>query len=260
MSKGFQIVGQRKGRAMRGGASMRAPYGLEIIESCLTCPYKQERLFCNLPAVAVQRLAEITASATYPKGATLFVEGQDARGVYVLCSGQVKLSTSALDGKTLIIKIAEPGDVLGLPAAISGKPYEVTAQVLMPTQANFIARSDFLNFLREHGDAALRVAQEMSQTYHSAFAEMRTIGLSHSAAEKLARFVLDWAASQKPEKDSNRYRLTLTHEEIAQLIGATRETVTRLFADFKKKQLLLVKGSTLVLKDKAELERMVTAY
>jgi CRP/FNR family transcriptional regulator len=260
MSKGFQIVGQRKGRAMGRSASMRAPYGLQIIESCITCPYKQDRLFCNLPPEALKRLSEITASATYPKGAKLFVEGQSARGVFVLCTGQLKLSTSATDGKTLILKIAEPGDVLGLPATISGKAYEVTAEVLEPTQANFIGRADFLGFLREYGEAALRVAQELSQTYHSAFDEMRTIGLSHSAGEKLARFVLDWAAHQEPQGEPKRYTLSLTHEEIAQMIGATRETVTRLLADFKKKQLLHVKGSTLLIKDKSGLERIVAGH
>ena len=72
---------------------------------------------------------------------------------------------------------------------------------------------------------------------------MRTIGLSHSAAEKLARFLLDLSADH--EEGKGEVRLTLTHEEIAQMIGASRETVTRLFADFKKKQLLQVRGSTL---------------
>ena len=91
-------------------------------------------------AMAVARLAEITASATYPKGATLFVEGQSARGVFIICNGHVKLSTSAADGKTLILKIADPGEVLGLPATISGKPYEVSAEVLEPTQANLFPR------------------------------------------------------------------------------------------------------------------------
>jgi len=61
--------------------------------------------------------------------------------------------------------------------------------------------------------------------------------------KKLARFLLEWAARQKQDKDSTRVTLTLTHEEIAQIIGASRETVTRLFADFKKKNLLDVKGS-----------------
>jgi CRP/FNR family cyclic AMP-dependent transcriptional regulator len=236
---------------------MRSPYGLQIIENCVTCPHKESRLFCNLAPAAVQRLSEITSTATYPKGATLFVEGQTSRGLFILCTGHVKLSTSSADGKTLILRISEPGDLLGLPATISGRPYEVTAEVIEPTQANFISRADFLNFLREHGEAALRVAQELSETYQSAFAEMRTIGLSHSAREKVARFLLEWSANHPSEKGVIRFNLTLTHEEIAQMIGASRETVTRLFADFKKQNLLQIKGSSVTIKDKPGLERLL---
>ena len=191
------------------------------------------------------------------KGATLFVEGQPARGVFILCAGHVKLSTSSADGRTLILRISEPGDLLGLPATISGRPYEVTADVIEPTQANFISRADFLNFLREHGEAALRVAQELSETYQTAFAEMRTIGLSHSAREKLARFLLDWSAHHPSDNGAIRFNLTLTHEEIAQMIGASRETVTRLFADFKKRNLLQIKGSSVTIKDKLGIERLL---
>ena len=71
---------------------------------------------------------------------------------------------------------------------------------------------------------------------------MKNIGLSHSASEKLARFLLEWAARQKPGIDPTKVTLALTHEEIAQMIGASRETVTRLFADFKKKKLLENEG------------------
>ncbi len=112
-------------------------------------------------------------------------------------------------------------------------------------------------FLREHGEAALHVAQQLGETYHSAVAEMRTIGLSHSAAEKLARFLLDLSASHEEGKGEVKLTLTFTHEEIAQMIGASRETVTRLFADFKKKQLLQVKGSTVIIKNRAGLESVV---
>jgi len=238
---------------------MRAPYGLQIIESCLSCPHREDRLFCDLPPTAVQRLASITSPASYPKGATLFVEGQSPRGVFVLCSGRIKLSTSSADGKSLIVRIAEPGEVLGLPATVTGKPYELTAEVIEPAQANFIARQDFLAFLREHGEAALRVAQQLGETYHSAIAEMRTIGLSHSVGEKLARFLLDLSAGHDKGKGEVRITLTLTHEEIAQMIGASRETVTRLFGEFKKKQFLQVKGSTLIIKDKAGLASVVSS-
>src|SRR5215471_11334770 len=185
----FQFVTKAHSRVPPGGT--RTPYGLEIIENCLACPHRQERLFCNLSDGAVKRLAGITSSAVYPKGATLFVEGQPARGLFVLCSGRVKLSTCSADGTTLILRISEPGEVLGLPATVTGTCYELTADVIEPTQANFIARNDFLTFLKENGEAALRVAQQLGETYHAAIAEMRTIGLSHSAGEKLARFLLD---------------------------------------------------------------------
>jgi CRP/FNR family cyclic AMP-dependent transcriptional regulator len=251
----FHFVAHDKGRII-ASTLMRAPYGLEIVESCITCPHREDRLFCNLSPAAVQRLSTITKASSYPKGATLFLEGQAPRGVFILCSGQVKLSTSSMDGRTLIVRFSEPGEVLGLPSAVTGTPYELTAEVVEPTQANFISRQDFLNFLREYGDVALRVAQQLGATYHAAIAEMRTIGLSNSAGEKLARFILDWAANHNSEKGAVKTKLTLTHEEIAQVIGVTRETVTRFFGDFRKQNLLMVKGSTLTIKDRSGLERL----
>src|ERR1700740_1827715 len=153
MPSGFRFVFRKEGGILRGSQVMRAPYGLEIIESCLSCPHREDRLFCNLPSAAVEALSAITSAAAYPKGATLFVEGQAPRGVFVLCSGRVKLSTSSADGRTLILRMSESGEVLGLPATVTGKPYELTAEVVEPAQANFIGRDDFLHFLRDHGEA-----------------------------------------------------------------------------------------------------------
>ncbi len=254
----FRFIPHGK-REMLTRTSMRAPYGLEIIESCITCPHREDRLFCNLSPAAVQRLSTITHASSYPKGATLFLEGQSGRGVFILCSGRVKLSTSSIDGRTLIVRLSEPGEILGLPATVTGTPYELTAEVVEPTQANFVSCEDFLNFLREYGDVALRVAQQLGQTYHAAVAEMRAIGLSHSAGEKLARFILDLTTDHNSGKGAATARLTLTHQEIAQMIGTSRETVTRAFTDFKRKNLLFMKGSTLTIKDRSGLERLVQA-
>ncbi|HLV94222.1 MAG TPA: helix-turn-helix domain-containing protein [Candidatus Acidoferrales bacterium] len=111
-------------------------------------------------------------------------------------------------------------------------------------------------FLGEHGEAALRVSQQMGENYHLALAEMKTIGLSHSATEKLARFVLDWCADHDTGNGQVRANLTLTHEEIAQIIGASRETVTRLLSDFRRRQLLQIKGHIVTIRDKSGLERL----
>ena len=103
---------------------------------------------------ALQRLNEIKSTAVYPKSAMLFIEGQLPRGVFVLCTGKAKLSTSSSEGKTVILNVAEAGDVLGLNATISNRPYELTAEMVEPGQANFIARDALLQFLRENGEIA----------------------------------------------------------------------------------------------------------
>jgi CRP/FNR family transcriptional regulator len=189
----------------------------------------------------------------------LFVEGQSPRGIFVLCKGRVKLSLCAADGKTLVFKIVEPGEVLGLSASVTGKPYEVTAETVDPCQVNFVKREDFLHFLREDSDACLRVAEQLSEKYNSACREIRSLALSHSASEKLAKVLLDICArSGEARKAEPRMTLALTHEEIAQMIGTSRETVSRLFADFKKRQILKSKGSTLLIRNKAALKALVT--
>jgi len=233
-----------------------SPYGLKIIESCLACPVRHERLLCNLSTDALRALDEITTPITYPKGAVLFVEGQPARGVYILCSGRVKLSVCSEDGNTIILRIAEPGDVAGLPGTISGMPYDLTAEVLEPAQVNFIPRDLFLRFLSNYGEVAVAVAKVLSEICHHTYHEVRSLGLGRTASQKLARFLLDWSARPRKLPSNGHIPLTLTHEEIAQTIGTSRETVTRLFTMLKRAQIIQVKGSSLTICDQDALESM----
>ena len=235
---------------------MPSPYGLDLIESCLTCPHHRDRLFCDLSPEALKNLAEITSASYYPKGAFLFLEGQDPRGIFVLCSGRVKLSGSSSAGKTIISRFVEPGEILGVASVISGRPYVLTAEVFQPAQANFVSRSHFLDFLRKHGEAALRTAQQLADNYDAALSELRNIGMSHSAEEKLARFLLDWSAKHPGSKNQNHFKLSLTHEEIASAIGASRETVTRVFSQFKKKGLLQMSGSSVAILNRSAFKQM----
>ncbi|HTS35539.1 MAG TPA: Crp/Fnr family transcriptional regulator [Candidatus Solibacter sp.] len=236
---------------------MRAPYGLNILDNCATCPMRGQHLFCNLSAQASQRLNEIKSTAVYPKGAMLFIEGQQARGVFVLCVGKAKLSTSSREGKTIITKLSDGGDVLGLNAVISNRPYEVTAEMMEPGQANFIPRDSFLQFLKEFPEVAVRVAQQLSRNYYTAYEEIRTLGLAVSPSEKFAKLLLSWSTKTTQDDGSAQVKMALTHEEIAEIIGTTRETVSRLFSEFKRKQLMVVKGATLVIRSRPALERIV---
>ena len=236
---------------------MSTPYGIQITEDCLLCKLRQSGYFCNLPPASLQELDKIKYASAYPQGAVLFVEGQAPRGVYMICGGRVKLSTTSRDGKTLILRIAQAGEVLGLHATVSGKPYELTAEALQPCQLDFIRREDFLRFLQNHADACLNAAQHLSKNCQSAYEMIRSLGLSHSVAEKLARLLLEWSTDGDTSKEGIRIKVSLTHEEIAQLIGTSRETVTRVLGEFRQKKLAQLRGSTLVILDKPALERMI---
>jgi CRP/FNR family transcriptional regulator len=234
----------------------KSPYGLHIISSCLGCQLVKQRVFCQLSKPALTEMDSISSSSIFPKGSILFVEGQEPRGVFIICNGRLKLSTTSSQGKSIIVRTAKEGEVIGLPSTLSGKPYDLTAEALQPVQTNFIRREAFLQFLQHHSEAALRTAEILSDIYHNTLAEVRYLGLSASAAQKLARFLLDLLANEAPENGRTRSTLTLTHREIAETIGASRETVTRLFAQFKQKGWIEVHGSSVGLKDKAALENV----
>ena len=236
---------------------MLSPYGMEIVESCLTCKLRADHIFCDLPASGLQNFEKIKFATAYPSGAVLFVEGQVPRGIFVLCKGSVKLSINSPSGRTMIVKLAEAGEVLGMSATISGKPYEVTAETIDPCQVNFVKRDDFLQFLKDDVEACFKVAEQLGEKYHNACKEVRSLGLSHSAAEKLAALLLEWSAKNgEAAKPESRLKIRLTHEEIAQMIGTSRETVTRLFAEMKKRQIVQAKGSTLVIRNTAALREI----
>jgi CRP/FNR family transcriptional regulator, cyclic AMP receptor protein len=236
---------------------MSTPYGIQITENCLICKLRTSGFFCNLPKGSLEELEKVKYASAYPQGAVLFVEGQAPRGVYIVCSGRVKLSTTSREGKTLILRIAHAGEVLGLHATVSGKPYELTGETLQPCQLDFVRRDDFLRFLQNHGDACLNAAQHLSQNCQNAYEMIRSLGLSHSVGEKLARLLLEWASDGETTKEGIRIKISLTHEEIAQLIGTSRETVTRVLSEFRAKKFAQLRGSTLMIQNRPELERMI---
>ena len=233
---------------------MKGPYGLELNDGCKNCKRKADGFFCQLSPVAVKDFDAIKTTSVYPKGALLFMEKQDARGVFVLCEGEAKLSISSSDGKTLIMRVAKAGEILGLMAGMSGTPYEVTAETIRPCQVAFVRREDFQRFVAKHPEANQGVARQMTMQYQAACEQLRTVGLSATAHEKLARLLLDWSSESQRTKEGTRTTLPLTHEEIAEFIGITRETVTRTLSDFKIRHLIAIQGSTMTIPNRAALE------
>lgn len=148
--------------------------------SCFSCELRPDRQFCDLPADALQGFDSIKSVTLYPRGATLFSEGRQPRGIFVLCDGRAKLSICSENGKRLMLRIAGPGEVLGLSSCLSGKPYELTAESLDASQVVFVRRKDLLKFLRDHREACLQVVHLLSADLHTAYECVRSIGLSRT--------------------------------------------------------------------------------
>lgn len=148
--------------------------------SCLDCIRRPDRLFCGLPSDALRDFDELKSLALHPRGTILFRQGQPARGIFVLCQGRAKLSVCSESGSQLTLRLAGPGEVLGLSAALVGGPHEMTAELLENAQVAEIKRKDLLVFLHQHRDACLQVVSRLSQDLHFAYDRVRSVGLGQT--------------------------------------------------------------------------------
>jgi CRP/FNR family transcriptional regulator, cyclic AMP receptor protein len=215
------------------------------------------RMFCNLTPEALTDYDQIGIMMSHARGAKLFTEGDAARNVFVICFGQVKISSTSRDGKTMILKIAGPGDVMGLSAVLANVPHEVTAEAIEPCQVKTVRKQEFVEFLGRHGIASMHAAQSLSGEYMTVFHDAKRLALSGSAAGRLARLLLDWArAAATASKPELRFTMALTHEEIANMAGTSRETVTRLLNQFRRDEWITIKGTSLTIVKPDQLERL----
>jgi len=233
--------------------------GLNCVESCLSCHLRSRGFFCDLAPKSIEDLNKIKHAAVFPEHAVVMVEGQSPSQVFILCQGRAKLCTTSREGKTLIVRIAEAGEVLGLHAVITGHPYELTVETMQPCQLNYVGRDDMLHFLQTHSDASLHAIQHLARDCSDSYGVVRSIGLSHSVSERFARFLLDTAADGKISNGKVQVRLAMTHEEMSQLVGTSRETITRLLSEFRRNELAELKGSMLIIHNRPALKHMIRA-
>ena len=227
---------------------------LEMVEDCMSCHLRKPGFYCALSPDVLKSFNSFSRVTPHPGGAILFLEGQTPRGALVVCSGKVKLSTTSKEGKVLVLKVAEPGDIIGLSAAISGESYEITAETVGPCLVNFVARDGLLRLMERSGELGLRSALAVSKEFQTTYRDIQELVLSRSSSGKLARLLLSWAGRKNEPNQELRINAAVTHEEMAQRIGASRETVTRLLSELRRKDLISLDGSSLVIKNRTALE------
>jgi CRP/FNR family transcriptional regulator, cyclic AMP receptor protein len=236
---------------------MGVPRRFVFSDGCLDCPLRQPGDFCQLPNPLLQEFNNLGHLTLYPAEAVLLREHEGPRGVYIVCSGRVKLSVMARDGKTVILKVAGNRNVLGLSAVVSGRPSPFEATTIEPCQIKFVERESFLRLLEKNSHAALACARMLSDEIQSTFRDVHDLLLARSSTEKLARLLLSWAAKEPRNRDV-RVLTDFTHEEMAQMIGSSRETVTRLLSEMKRKELIRLEGSTLVIPNRIALQAITS--
>ena len=230
---------------------------MEITQTHAHVPaYRKGEFFHLLSPEALADLEALIFPSAYPAHTVLFSETEPATGIVIVLEGEVRLSINSHDGRRLSFRIARAGEVLGLSSTVSGKEYEMTAETLYPAKIAHVTRPAFLQFLNRHPASYQTVAREMIRTFNVACEQLRMVGLSTSAPERLARLLLGWseASGNNPAEEAARCRLSLTHEEIGEFIGASRETVTRTLSVFKHRRLVSQQGSTLTIPNRTALE------
>ena len=232
---------------------MGMPRRFHAPNDCLSCTLRQKGDYCQMPDHLLSEFNKVGRITYYPGNATLLAEGQIPRGISIVCSGRVKLSIQARDGKTVILKIAGDRDVLGLSAIVSSRPSPMTVTTIGFCQIKFVEQDDFMRLLETDNRTAMACATMLASEVTGTFGDVHDLLLARSSTEKLARLLLSWVARETHNRDL-RVESEFTHEEIAQMIGSSRETVTRLLSEMKRKELIRIEGSMLVIPNRIALQ------
>lgn len=227
-------------------------------ETCSSCTCRKPGWFCELPAPALAEYDSLSHHLMVLSGTFLFMEGQMPRGVSVLCMGEVKLTKSSARGRTLLVRIAKAGDVLGLSAGLANTPYEVTAEALGPVQLKTFRREDFIEFLHHHTEGTINATNCLNTEYRRALADATRLALSSTIAGRFAHLLLEMAIEAGTAQESQPVvQMTLRHEDIASMLGCSRESVTRLINDLKRRGIISISGTKVSILRKYALESVL---
>lgn len=203
---------------------------------CAACSNRRPGWFCSLGSAVLADLELATSTISLPSQAPLFKQGEEARCLYLICGGYLKLTAGQAHDRQMIVRVAGPGSMLGLYAVLSHGVYEVSAESLTSAQLRPVERERFLGFLRTHKEAQMRAVQCICQEYRFALQDACRIALSETVAGRLGRLLLELGNQIGEHLASGGFQfpLLLTHEEMASMTCTTRETVTRTLGQFRK--------------------------
>jgi CRP/FNR family cyclic AMP-dependent transcriptional regulator len=212
-----------------------------------------QRVEGDLPSLLSQICATNGMNRTrlLNRGTVLFTEGDTARGAYILQTGSAAVSVSSSEGRVVILRLAHAGEVLGLNCVLRNSSYDTTVKTLAPCCIDFMSRAELMEFIERSQDGASALLRFLSRELTQLTERTRSLLLPKTASARLAHLLLEF------DRESTRIEKVFTHEEIAQMIGSSRETVTRLFTMLRRRNIIQFTADSVVIRDRGALENML---
>jgi CRP-like cAMP-binding protein len=189
-------------------------------------------LFQNLGEDGLREIADLLIERKFPKNATIFEEGVSGDYMYLIQKGQVKVTKMSEDGREKILAIHSDGDFFGEMALVERESRSASIKTMCPCVLLALSRSDFLNLLRQNPDISLELIRVLSQRLRDSNGQVRA--LLFERVEGRARGVLRrLARDSEPDADGRLATPAVTHQQLADLVGTSRETITRVVKELK---------------------------
>jgi CRP/FNR family transcriptional regulator len=231
----------------------------QIPVGCAACANRRPGWFCSLGSSVLADLESASGAIALPPQASLFSQGAEARCLYLICSGYLKLSAGCVGDRQMVVRIAGPGSILGLYAVLSHGVYEVSAESLTGARLRPVERDRFMIFMHTHREAHMRALQCICQEYRFALQDACRIALAETVAARLGRLLLEFSHQIGEQQDGGAFRfpLLLTHEEMASMTCTTRETVTRTLGKFRKDGWISIENDLVTVRQPEQLKTLV---
>lgn len=196
-------------------------------------------------------------SSIHGRGKVLLAEGEPAHGIYLLRAGRATLSIASSEGRVVILRLAQAGDVLGLNSVLRNVPYDVTVKTVAPCRTDFVSRAELMELMKRSTPAAQVILNLLSRELAQLTDRARLLLLPQTVGAKLARLLLEWTRSTNGNGSAPApIDRVLTQEELAQMICSSRETVTRLLASLTRRGIVEINSDSIVVRNRAALESL----
>ena len=213
--------------------------------------FRKFALFAELDDRELSSIAAVAKTRRYAKDDVIFHADESGDVFCLIREGQVKVTMISPEGKEIILSMLGPGAFFGEMALIDDEPRSATVVATEPLEVVTIWRSDFLQILQENFSITRKILAELSRRLRSASSRIESLA-TMDVYGRLARFFLDLARDQGKQLDNGYIAVTRpTHQAMANMIGTSRETVSRLIHDLMRQNLLISEGKTIYLKKTA---------